>query len=140
MSLQELHKPTSVFIADDDTDDVYLVKSALGQLVEDVNIKHFLNGRELLRGLNEEHELPNFVLLDLNMPILDGKETLRQIRRNNQLRNLPVIILSTCRQKEEQEICLSYGATHYFIKPCQFATYLEIFRQLKSELIDRMTV
>jgi CheY-like chemotaxis protein len=131
------HKRPSIYIADDDSDDVFFVERALRQLDLDISLRHFMNGRELIRELNESgHDLPNLVVLDLNMPIMDGKETLKSIRQNDDLNTLPVIILSTSNFSSEKEECIISGANNYYVKPYSFARYIEIFRQLKAEWID----
>jgi CheY-like chemotaxis protein len=131
------HKRPSIYIADDDSDDVFFVERAIRQLDLDINLRHFINGRDLLRELeSKQEELPNVIVLDLNMPIMDGKETLRNIRQNGELSSLPVIILSTSTFGSEKEDCLFSGANNYYVKPYSFARYLEIFKQVKAEWID----
>jgi CheY-like chemotaxis protein len=122
----------SVYIADDDSDDVYFVRSAFDQVGLDVKLEHFMNGRELMEALQLQKDLPNLVFLDLNMPVMDGKEALRLIRGDNRLHDIPVVILSTSSQKNEQENCMTCGAAGYFVKPFSFNRYLEIVRQVKE--------
>ena len=131
------YKQPLVFIADDDADDVFFVRSAIEQLKSDIRIRHFLNGKQLIDTLVDPSEdLPDLVLLDLNMPILDGKETLRILRRNETLRELPIMILSTSNHSFERELCLGYGANNFITKPYSFSLYLQIFRRLKREVLD----
>jgi two-component system response regulator len=140
VQIEHSHKRPSIYIADDDTDDVFFVERAIRQLDLDINLRHFINGRDLLRELESKHdELPNVIVLDLNMPIMDGKETLRNIRKNGELRSLPVVILSTSTFGGEKEACLVSGANNYFVKPYSFARYLEIFQQVKAEWIDTVS-
>ena len=74
--------------------------------------------------------MPAVVLLDLNLPKLDGLEVLRRIRRHPQTRRLPVVILTT--SKEDQDIAESYdlGANSYIRKPVDFHQFAEALRQL----------
>ena len=137
MQTEHLHKRPSIYIADDDSDDVFFVERAIRQLDLDISLRHFINGRDLLRELESQNgALPSVIVLDLNMPIMDGKETLRNIRRNDELNGLPVVILSTSTYSGEKEECLISGANNYYTKPYSFARYLEIFRQVKAEWID----
>jgi DNA-binding response OmpR family regulator len=130
-----------IFLADDDDDDVYFVRSAVEQLRSGIEMKRFINGAQLLSELNDSSkELPDFILLDLNMPVLDGKETLRKIRKTHGPEDLPVIILSTSKHEFEKELCLGYGANEYISKPYSFSLYLEILRKLKAEWIDHVPV
>lgn len=134
-----LYKKPSVFIADDDEDDVYFVRTAIKELNSEIELKHFSNGKQLLQALkNPKSVLPNFVLLDLNMPILDGRETLRMIRKHLALQDLPVIILSTSNYGHEKELCYEFGANNYYTKPYNYSKYLEMIRNLKKEWIDRV--
>ncbi len=134
------HKRPSIYIADDDSDDVFFVERAIRQLDLDISLRHFINGRELLRELESKQDaLPNVIVLDLNMPIMDGKETLRNIRQNGELSSLPVVILSTSTFGGEKEDCLFSGANNYYVKPYSFARYLEIFQQVKAEWIDSVS-
>ncbi len=137
MEVQTLYKQPLVFIADDDNDDVFFVRSAIEQLKSDIRLKHFPNGKQLIDALNDaSEETPDLVLLDLNMPILDGKETLRILRKNEALNDLPIMILSTSTHTFERELCLGYGATNFITKPYSFSLYLQIFRRLKRDVLD----
>ena len=137
MEIQLLERQPLVFIADDDADDVFFVRSAIEQLKANIVVRHFLNGKQLIDALNDPSvEQPDMVLLDLNMPILDGKETLRTLRRNEMLSDLPIIMLSTSTHSFERELCLGYGANNYITKPYSFSLYLQIFRRLKREILD----
>jgi two-component system response regulator len=140
MTGEHIEKHPTIFIADDDDDDVYFVRSALRELDKDIDLKHFKNGKTLLVGLNTCLSLPNFVILDLNMPVLDGRETLRQIRKTINANDLPVIILSTSNHNHEKEVCFEYGANSYFTKPYSYNMYLEIIKKLKTKWIDRVKV
>src|SRR6185436_13705229 len=91
-----LYRQPSIFIADDDDDDVYFVRAALRELDPQITLKHFQNGKQLLQAISKpSDQFPSMVLLDLNMPMLDGRETLRLIREKFSLASLPVIVLST---------------------------------------------
>ena len=137
MQAEIFNRQPLVFIADDDADDVFFVRSAIDQLKADIRIRHFLNGKQLIETLNDPNEeLPDLVLLDLNMPILDGKETLRILRKNEALCDMPIIILSTSTHTFERELCLGYGANNFITKPYSFSLYLQIFRRLKREVLD----
>jgi CheY-like chemotaxis protein len=135
-----LAKSPSIFLADDDEDDVYFVKTAVRELDSLIKVKHFVNGKQLLQALTKsKSQPPNFILLDLNMPILNGRETLRLIRKFYD-HHLPVIILSTSNHQHEKDLCFEYGATAYYTKPCSYPLYLEILRELKEKWISEVLV
>ena len=113
-----------VLMADDDEDDCLLVESAF----QDMGIAHDLrfveDGQELLDYLYNEGDFadpeksprPDLILLDLNMPRIDGREALARIKSDPQLKNIPVLILTTSR--EERDIALSKhaGASSFSIQ------------------------
>jgi CheY-like chemotaxis protein len=96
------------------------------------------DGREALDYLfgtgkysgRDTSEQPTVILLDLNLPLIDGKEVLRQIRSNELTRRLPVVILTS--SKEEQDVTNSYdlGVNSYIRKPVDFNQFSEAIRQL----------
>jgi two-component system, response regulator len=139
MEKQFLYNQLSIFIADDDEDDVFLVKRAFNEVAADINLKHFSDGIQLLQELkNYSHHLPCLVLLDLNMPVLDGRQTLLKIRQDQNFDNLPVIIFSTSNHQLEKNQCYENGANFYFTKPNKFSNYIEIIKTLKTEWIDNV--
>lgn len=140
MSEGLLYRQPVIFIADDDPDDVYFVRSAIAELDGQIELRHFLNGRLLMQELNKCENLPNLILMDLNMPVMDGKETLKMIRQSPIYNDLPVVILSTSNLVSEKSICYKFGATNYFTKPYQYARYLEIMTKLKHDWIDHEVV
>jgi len=85
---------------------------------------HFANnGREGLDWLERYYKgQPLLIILDLNMPLMDGKEMLRAIRQNAQLADLPVIVLTASDEKDEMEVCRDLGIQDYLIKPINFQT------------------
>ena len=141
MENELLYKHPSIFIADDDPDDVYFVQTAILELDNQIQLKHFLNGKLLIDELQRcDGNLPNFVLMDLNMPVMDGKEALKVIRQTPDFNDLPVVILSTSNYISERNLCYDYGATGYFTKPYKYSRYLDMMRKLKQEWIDHELV
>jgi CheY-like chemotaxis protein len=136
-----LNRKPLIFIVDDDEDDLYFIKSAISNTIPESIIKSFLNGKQLLDHLNKlKNVLPSFILLDLNMPVLNGKETLRQIRQNNMMSDMPVVIFSTSNNAKEKSLCFEYGASNYFCKPACIDDYNDIVLKLKLEYIERTAV
>jgi CheY-like chemotaxis protein len=90
--------------------------------------------------LAEEHMLPSFILLDLNMPVLNGRETLRMIRETKSISSVPVVIFSTSSNPNEKSFCLKSGANDYYCKPSSLTIYDEIICKLRTDYIDRAAV
>ena len=90
--------------AEDDQDDLYLVRQAM-EKHDHIDVVHAANGQEalnLLSQMKKEQVLPCLVILDINMPVLDGKDTLRQIKSDPDLKDLPVILFSTSNSRTDQ--------------------------------------
>ena len=123
MNLNELH----ILLADDDTDDCLFFEEAIAELIPSSNFTAVHNGEQLMLLLNNETiKLPNILFLDLNMPRKNGFECLTEIKQNELLRGLPVVIFSTSFEDEVVNTLHNNGA-HYFIrKPSEFALFKHI--------------
>lgn len=123
-----LMRAKKILLADDDADDKMIIKDAI-QLVSNDDVIYFTeNGEETLEVLNENYErgeLPCLVVLDLNMPKLNGTETLRRIKTDIRFKHIPVIIYSTSINPMEKEKCLLLGAYSYITKPISFKESME---------------
>src|SRR4051794_28815617 len=95
-----------VFIADDDIDDIFLFESAILEARPDLTISRARDGLSLLDLLNNS-ALPDAIILDLNMPLMSGKECLVKIRSQRRFDNVPIIMFSTSDRRVDIEYCLS---------------------------------
>lgn len=121
-----------ILLADDDEDDKMIINDALTLLSNDNVIYFTENGEEALRVLNknyDENDLPCLIVLDLNMPKLNGTETLRCIKNDLRFKDIPVIIYSTSINPMEKEKCLILGAHSYITKPISFKESMDTARQ-----------
>jgi len=87
-----------LFYAEDDLDDLEILCSMLEEIDPLVKVTHAINGKVLLDQLHSFSSTgnsPHLIVLDMNMPIMDGKETLKEIRTNDQCKSTPVVIFST---------------------------------------------
>jgi CheY-like chemotaxis protein len=110
-----------VLIIDDDPDDVEFFTEAVEKVQRGATCYTKTNGQEGMTFLlNPRNPLPDFIFLDLNMPLMNGKQCLREIRRSKRLRNIPVIIYTTSRQKSDEEETKKLGADEFFTKPSRF--------------------
>ena len=136
--MSEITATTTILVADDDMDDRMMVKEALQEnnLGKDL---HFVeNGVELMdyllrRGKYQNPTTsprPGLILLDLNMPKMDGREALREIKSSEALRGIPVVVLTT--SKAEEDICRTYdlGVNSFITKPVTFDGLVTITRDL----------
>lgn len=124
-----------ILVVEDDEEDQLILLDYLahGGLEDKV---HFVdNGAKAIQYLenikNPEH-LPRVVVLDLNMPVLNGTETLLRIKSTPRLKNIPVIIFTTSENHLEKKKCRDLGAVDYLIKPMTYAQGKTIFNKLSS--------
>ena len=133
-----------ILIADDDEDDRMLTKEAFDENFEEKEIRFVNDGVELLDYLRRKNKYanpassprPSIILLDLNMPKMDGREALREIKSDPKLRTIPVVILTT--SKAEQDIIKTYelGVNCFITKPVSFTVFLEVTRTLGHYWFD----
>ncbi|MDX1449512.1 MAG: response regulator [Acidimicrobiia bacterium] len=133
--MNESRRPATILMADDDPDDRQLAADALAAS-RLANPLHFVNdGEELieyLRGTGRYADnapaRPALILLDLNMPKMDGREALEVIKADPSLRTIPVVVLTT--SAEERDIVTSYelGVAGYVSKPVSFLGLVDVMR------------
>lgn len=136
--------PIAIVLADDDLEDCMLTRDAFreAQLSNPLYMVH--DGEELMdflyrRGKHVESPRPGMILLDLNMPKKDGREALREIKADPDLRHIPVVVLTT--SKAEEDIYTSYdlGVSSYITKPVRFEELVKAmksFRQYWFEIVE----
>lgn len=138
MGNKEVHTTFNVLLADDDKDDRFFFKKALGEITIHTNLVTVSNGERLMEYLSENSEkLPCVLFLDLNMPRKNGNECLVEIKANAKYLNMPVIIYSTSLREEVADVLYKNGA-HFYIQKCNFA---ELTRSLQTifELLSKNT-
>ncbi len=131
-------KPITILMADDDPDDCLMAKDALEESRLANGIRFVEDGEELLDYLHQRGKYvapeaaprPGLILLDLNMPRMDGREALREIKADSELRRIPVVVLTT--SKAEEDILRTYdlGANSFIIKPVTFEALVEVMKTL----------
>jgi CheY-like chemotaxis protein len=123
----------SLLIVDDDDVDVMNVKRALKKNDLSLPIDRAANGLEALEFLNKKfQETGNIdklvILLDLNMPRMNGIECLRAMRNDERFRVLPVIILTTSDQQQDLEAAYNLNVAGYIVKPVEFQSFVEAMK------------
>src|SRR5687767_15163990 len=109
-----------VLYAEDDPEDVDVFCEAVKTIDATIACIVARDGAEALEILENSIILPDFIFLDVNMPLLGGRECLMRIRGNKELRHLPVVIYTTSNRKNDIADFKQLGATHYVIKPNTF--------------------
>lgn len=128
-----------ILIAEDDADDRFLLQAAFEEngftdklhfVNNGVELMEFLTG--IVRQSDPPFSLPRFILLDLNMPKKDGREVLMEIKEDQELKKIPVVIFSTTSNEQEMRRCYELGANSYITKPNSFEHLLKIVANLRG--------
>lgn len=122
-------KHINILLADDDKDDCLFFEQALKELSIAATLKVVNDGEELMQLLtNETEEIPDVLFLDINMPRKTGTECLEEIRKNERLINLPVVMLSTSNDPEKITRHFKIGANVYIHKPNDFSQLKQVIQ------------
>jgi len=117
-------KPVILY-AEDDYDDFESVKEALDQLSDQQLLLHAINGEEAVSFLEHATVLPSLVVLDLNMPVMGGKDVLLWMKQRNEYRTIPVMVFTTSSREEDVKLCQKHGCT-FFRKPTLYRDLLHV--------------
>jgi len=107
-------KSRYIIFADDDADDLELITGFFKQYNQNVNVLEFKDGREVLKFLDDfavSTGQPLLIVLDINMPRMNGRETLAAIRHHATFQNTPVVVYTTSASSDDQEFCKTYKAS-----------------------------
>lgn len=107
----------TILYADDDVDDRMLFTEAFSEISPSVSCITVCDGQELLRTLDKTQNLPDVIFLDINMPVMDGRECLIALKRDRRLRTIPVVMYSTAANQNEIKAFHQLGATTFIRKP-----------------------
>lgn len=133
------HK-TRILLAEDNDGDVFLVRRALGKrgLLHELFVAH--NGEEALTWLDahcgeeKKDSAPELILLDLNLPRIDGAQLLSHIRKSDSFCRTPVIVLTSSDSPKDRQMALELGANLYFRKPTDLASFMDLGRIIEETL------
>lgn len=121
-----------ILMADDDQEDCLLAGLAFEQSEVEGEIRFVGDGQELLEYLRNGHSRPDLILLDLNMPRLDGRAALVKIKEDQLLRDIPVVILTTSRNEKDVKFCLNAGACEFKTKPVEISEWVDVIKSATS--------
>lgn len=123
-------KQLNILLADDDTDDCIFFRKALTELDLHTNLTALHDGEKLMEFLiNKATEFPDVLFLDLNMPRKNGFECLSEIKLNEKLAYLPVIVFSTSFEQSVVNSLYENGAQYFIRKPAAFSQFKKIILQ-----------
>jgi CheY-like chemotaxis protein len=123
--METASKRPLILYAEDDYDDFESVKEALDQLNDQYEIRHAKDGSAVIPLLEQAGRLPDLIVLDLNMPIMDGKEVLIRLKQENDYKDIPVMIFTTSSREDDVKLCQKYHCT-FFRKPTLYRDLLHV--------------
>jgi CheY-like chemotaxis protein len=136
--------PIVILMADDDADDRMLTRDALEESRVLNELRFVEDGEELMEYLTrkgkyanvEDSPRPGLILLDLNMPKKDGREALKEIKSDPNLRRIPVVIMTTSKAEEDVFRSYDFGASSFITKPVTFDRLVELMRTLGEYWVE----
>lgn len=120
-----------ILLVEDDEVDVMTVKRSLKDLKVSNRLDVAGNGEEAVEFLNEpQNDLPCLVLLDINMPRMNGIEFLRIIKRDDRLKKIPVVVLTSSSEDQDKMDSFGLGIAGYMVKPADYQKFVEVIRAI----------
>ena len=131
-----MHKPHShtILYADDDADDIFMVQQAFEKYNDATRLIHASNGFEVITKLNSlriTSTLPCLIILDINMPGMNGKEALIRIKQDGDLQRIPVVLFTTSSSDGDRAFAKKWGA-EFITKPLMYAELEELAKSFVS--------
>jgi len=111
-----------ILIIDDDPDDQGLFREAIQAVDPSIICQYASDGEQALQKLVAQDLMPDFIFLDVNMPIMDGREFIIQLKSRSRLKDVPVFVFSTTSNDKENTQFRNLGARDFIIKPHKFQT------------------
>jgi two-component system, chemotaxis family, response regulator Rcp1 len=136
-SLSESGRPAEILLVEDNDNDTELMRLAFKQAKLLVRVHRVADGEECMAFLRkqppfENTPVPDLIFLDLNMPRMDGREVMQEILKDDQLRHLPVIVMTS--SDADADVLASYRlrCSSYIVKPIGFENFAQVIRSLSS--------
>jgi CheY-like chemotaxis protein len=122
-----MDKKPVILYAEDDFDDFESLKDAIAQLTDKYELIQAKNGTEVVSQLENDmaEDHPCVIILDLNMPIMNGKEVLTWLKKDDRFKNIPVMVFTTSSRDEDLKLCQTHKCT-FFRKPTLYRDLLHI--------------
>ena len=129
--MRDANKP--ILLVEDDQVDMMTVVRALKEIHVTNPVVHLENGEDALNYLrNEKSEKPCLILLNLNMPIMNGIEFLQAVKDDEQLRRVPIVVLTTSVEQQDKLNSFHFGVAGYMAKPVNYQQFVEVMRSVDA--------
>lgn len=124
-----------ILLVEDNDDDVFLTREAFEAASLRVSLHHVNNGEKCMRFLRKQGEYadapsPDLILLDMHMPVMDGYEVMTEIVKDDKLRHLPVVVLTTSYEAADIQKMYGLRCNSYITKPVDFDSFVKAIGQL----------
>jgi CheY-like chemotaxis protein len=131
-----MSRPFHIVLADDDNDDQFIIKEAIREYnVYQIEVTSVTNGEELLSYLSSSTLTPDLILLDINMPKVDGLQALEQVKANGKTKNIPVYMISTMHTPQRYDASMKLGARNYYTKPNKMDGYKQVIGEVLNDVM-----
>ena len=137
--MNKIDSKVSILMADDDPDDQVLLQEALRENNISNAVCFVENGEELIEFLTKKGKFegkdcatPGLILLDLNMPKMDGREALKLVKADPFLKKIPIVVLTTSRADSDVIECYDLGVNSFISKPVNFHDLVEVTREISN--------
>ncbi|MCG8386514.1 MAG: response regulator [Cytophagales bacterium] len=128
-----MNKGTPIMLIEDDIVDALTVERALNDIDISNKLIHVQNGEEALNYLMDTNEeRPSIILLDLNMPGMNGLEFLEERFKSPELRAIPLVVLTTSKDESDIKASFSYGIAGYMVKPVDYKEFVDLMKVIKE--------
>lgn len=135
--MTKMHQPT-ILIAEDDPDDALMLKDAFSE-INQTAITFLNNGKQLIEHIQkllQNNEQPNLVVIDLNMPVLDGRGVINELKKSVATQHIPLVVLSTTKDKDDIAAIIALGASDFFTKPSSFNDLVKITNTIANKWLN----
>ena len=127
-----MNKVLKVMLIEDDMIEVMKLNRTISKLKLEHKIIEANNGEEALNLLSHKDNLPNLILLDLNMPKINGIEFLSTLKNDENLKHIPTVILTTSSNQKDLDECFKIGVSGYVLKPLKYQVYVKKIETILS--------
>lgn len=140
-TLENSSQPLCLLLVEDEQADAELFQELLAEVASQTTVIHVENGQQALEYLqqlgdgaasNAPHLRPNLIVLDLNMPVMNGHDFLEHAKKDERLSDIPVLVLSTSNHADDVQRAYQGHASGYLVKPTSFQEYTEMLRLMTS--------
>jgi CheY-like chemotaxis protein len=129
----------NIYLIDDDMDDVELFREALEEVNPSISLQYANDGYEAVKTLTERKSaLPDLIFLDISMPIFSGLQCLASFKKDDQLKDLPVIMYTTSSQEREIRTARELGASAFVTKPNDFKVLKRLLALVLDTPVDQL--